>query len=70
MAQQKDNIEWQYLLNRGTEERMTPYVFWRVYISEHFKALVFSLKDILIYVQIRKNGLESIYTGPKEQKLA
>ena len=49
---------------------MNPYVFLRVYISEHFKALVFSLKDILFNVQIRKNGLESIYTGPKEQKLA
>ena len=49
---------------------MTPYVFLRVYISEHFKAVVFSPKDILTHAQIKKKGFESIYTGSKEQKLA
>ena len=36
---------------------MATYVFWRVYVSENFKAVVFSPKDILIYVQIKKKGL-------------
>ena len=49
---------------------MTPYVFLIVQVSEHFKAIVFSPKDILTHVQMKKKGLESIYTGPKEQKLA
>ena len=49
---------------------MTTYVFWRVYVNENFKAIVFSPKDISIYVKMKKKGFESIYTGPKQQKLA
>ena len=52
------------------DKEMTTNNFLSVYVSEHFKAIIFSPKDILNDVQIKKKGFKSIYTGPKQQNLA